>query len=127
MAQSAAKVCSHHAACFCAGRQRTQSDFYASPQRLLDPGPAGRADWRRGSLDGAACGGAQASPQESWPPPVKWTVSADVFDYRTIILNFNDIHLPSILQPAIEVPHYFPQGTISCLLTCQLGLEKWHC
>ena len=86
----------------------------------MDPGLRARADRRsRRSLDGGpASASAQASPQESWPPPVRWTVSADVFDYRTIIFNFDDIHLPSILQPAIEVPFPSPHGAVSYQFAC---------
>ena len=93
------------------GRRRLQSDFYASPRRLCTPGLSARAyDRDRNTLNPGDDNAFHYSPQEAGPPPVRWTVSTDIFDYRTVIFNFKDIHLPGILQPVLEVPPAIPPG-----------------
>ncbi|KAK9820431.1 hypothetical protein WJX72_010299 [[Myrmecia] bisecta] len=55
---------------------------------------------------------------QRWPPPSTWTVPSHIFECRTVIFQFTDPFVPSVLRPAI-------QSNERLLKLYESGLPAW--
>ena len=85
---------------------RRESDFYASPSRFITPQAADDSTGGSAAVPSSAVASEASvvNRANSWSPAhVAFTARDAIFEYRTIMFNFDDEALPGMLRAAVEV------------------------